>query len=104
LVAGCTGGESGLEGELLFGDKPLAGASVEIYLKAEKDRSTLPFATASTDAQGRYRINLPTGRYFIIGKKKLNEDGRIRMLMAESPANPIEVADRMRAVAPFTLR
>ena len=98
-------GERGLEGQLLAGKEPLAGASVEIYLKAEKDRSTLPFATTSTDDQGRYRISLPAGHYFVIGKKKEQAgDGRTRMLMAECPANPIEVADGLRKVTPFSLR
>lgn len=105
LLVACTGNkESGLEGRILSGDKPLSGASVEIYLKSEKDRSTLPFATTSTDGDGRYRITLPAGRYFIIGKKKEMDDGRTRMLMAECPANPIEVTDTFREVAPFPLR
>jgi len=106
FLSACTGtGERGLEGQILNGDEPLAGAGVEIYLKAEKDRSTLPFAATSTDSAGRFRIDLPAGQYFIIGKKKeMTEDGRTRMLMAECPANPIEVTDRVRTVAPFSLR
>ena len=106
LLTACTGsGETGLQGQILLGDAPLAGASVEIYLKADKDRSTLPFATTSTDAQGRYQISLPAGRYFIISKKKqTTDDGRTRMLMAECPANPLEVTDALRPVAPFPVR
>lgn len=105
LLLACTGdGESGLQGQILSGEGPLAGASVEIYLKAEKDRSTLPFATTSTDENGNYQISLPAGRYFIISKKKINDEGQPRMLMAECPANPIEVAESLRSVAPFPLR
>lgn len=105
LLFSCRGSdESGLRGELQFEDVPLAGASVEIYLKAEKDRSTLPFATTSTDSEGHYRISLPAGSYFIIGKKKIIEGGRTRMLMAECPANPVEVKDSLLSVAPFPLR
>jgi hypothetical protein len=105
LLFACTGSdESGLKGQILSGESPLAGASVEIYLKAEKDRSTLPFATTSTDENGNYQISLPAGRYFIIGKKKLNDDGQTRMLMAECPANPVEVSESLRSVAPFPLR
>lgn len=105
LLAGCTGqGETGLQGRLLNDNEPLADASIEIYLKAEKDRSTLPFATTSTDNQGNYRIALPAGQYFIIGKKKIHADGQTRMLMAECPANPIEVTDAMRTIPPFPLR
>ena len=105
LFMACTGrGESGLQGQILADDSPLANAAVEIYLKAEKDRSTLPFATTSTDAEGKFRINLPEGRYYIIGKKKISEEGRTRMLMAECPANPIEVTGQVHVVTPFALR
>lgn len=105
LLAGCSRQESGLSGNLLLGDRPLAGAQVEIYLKGEKDRSTLPFAVASSDAAGNYQIKLPPGRYFIIGKKR--EDlpgGQVRMLMAECPTNPLEVTAGLTAVPPFNLR
>ena len=105
VLSGCTGDrEVGLQGRILQGDAPLAGATVEIYLKGEKDRSTLPFATTSTDEKGAYSLNLPSGRYFIIGKKKVSEEGLTRMFMAECPANPIDVTDGMREIAAFSLR
>ncbi len=105
-LPGCSPeGEMGLEGTLLFQDKPLPGAQVEVYLKAEKDRSVQPFAVATTDDDGRYRLVLPEGRYFVIGKKRESmDDGRTRMLMAESPANPLSVADEILPVASFNLR
>lgn len=106
LLAACSPSqESGLEGTLHFQERPLAGAQVEVYLKSEKDRSTLPFTTAATDDEGRYRIDLPPGRYFLIGKKKEQRPGGgVRMLMAESPANPLEVGETVRRVPPFSLR
>ncbi|TYO97122.1 hypothetical protein EDC39_11152 [Geothermobacter ehrlichii] len=106
LVAACErSGPTGLSGVLLYGSEPLADASVEIYLKAEKDRSVQPFAVASTDGEGRYRLELPPGRYFIIGKKRQSSiDGRPVMLMAECPANPVQVEKGMLEVAPFALR
>lgn len=106
LLAACTPeGETGVEGTLLFRDRPLAGAQVEVYLKGEKDRSTLPFAVTSTDERGRYRVSVPPGRYFLIGKKKETAPGgQVRMLMAECPANPLEVAAGTKQVAPFSLR
>lgn len=97
--------ETGLAGTLLFHDRPLAGAQLEVYLKQEKDRSTLPFTAVSTDAQGRYRVTVPPGNYFLIGKKKEEgEGGHVRMLMAECPANPLEVTGGIREVPPFSLR
>jgi len=106
LLAGCQrSGPSGLSGELRFDDRPLVGASVEIYLKAEKDRSVQPFAVTTTDAQGRYRLELPAGRYFVIGKqRRTSSDGRPQMLMAECPANPLEVSEGMLEVPAFALR
>jgi hypothetical protein len=106
LLSACTPeNESGLNGQLLFQDQPLSSAQVEIYLKADKDRSVQPFAVSSTDVQGRYQVSLPEGSYFVIGKKRESTDeGRTRMLMAESPANPHQVTDGMSPVASFNLR
>ncbi|PNU20541.1 hypothetical protein C2E25_06600 [Geothermobacter hydrogeniphilus] len=106
LLTGCQrSGPSGLSGELQFDDKPLAGASVEIYLKADKDRSVQPFAVTTTDGDGRYRLELPPGRYFVIGKQRRTAaDGRPQMLMAECPANPLEVTTGMLEVPTFSLR
>jgi hypothetical protein len=105
LLPACSpDGESGLSGQLLVQDQPLASAQVEIYLKADKDRTVQPFAVAVTDGNGRYQVSLPQGAYFVIGKKRETaEDGRTRMLMAESPTNPHRVADEMTQVATFNL-
>ena len=106
LLSACTpDGERGLSGQLLVQDQPLASAQVEIYLKADKDRSVQPFVVTVTDAEGRYRVSLPEGHYFVIGKKRQSTaDGRTRMLMAESPANPHQVQKGMTQVANFNLR
>ena len=106
VLSACTpDNESGLSGQLLFQDQPLASAQVEIYLKADKDRSVQPFVVATTDVEGRYSLSLPEGHYFVIGKKREStDDGRIRMLMAESPANPHQVFEVMTQVPSFNLR
>ncbi len=105
LLSACTPeGESGLSGQLLFQDQPLESAQVEIYLKADKDRSVQPFAVGYTDAEGRFLVLLPEGSYFVIGKKREStDDGRTRMLMAESPANPHQVVDEISSMASFNL-
>jgi len=105
LLGGCGSEEQGtLRGQLLFQDRPLAQAQVEVYLRAEKDRSVQPFAVGSTDADGRFAVSLPPGQYFLIGKQR-GEDasGRMRMLMAESPGNPHRVEAGGSRVAPFNL-
>lgn len=106
FLFGCTQESgSGLSGRLLFQDKPLETAQVEIYLKADKDRSIQPFAVATSDAGGNYRIELPPGRYFVIGKQRgEGADGRPRMLMADAPGNPYTVERGLTAVPPFNLR
>ena len=99
------GKESGLFGTVLYQDQPLSGAQIEIYLKAEQDRATLPFATTSSDAAGRFRIALPSGRYYLIAKKKMEgSGGPTRMLMAASPLNPLDLQGGNKDVTPFNLR
>lgn len=96
---------SGLAGSVLFQDQPLGNAAIEIYLKADQDRSTLPFATTSADSSGHFRITLPTGRYYLVAKKKVEGNGGpIRMLMAASPLNPIELQSGIKEIPPFNLR
>ena len=107
LLAACTAETgTGLGGKLTFENRPIAAATVEIYLKSEKDRSTLPFMTTTTDTKGSYQVNLPAGRYYVIAKlRQTLDDGRIRMLMAECPANPLEVAGgEQRTIPTFSLR
>lgn len=105
-LVGCTPkGETGFEGQLLFSERPLAGAQVEVYLRGEQDRSTQPFAAVTTDREGRYRLNLPPGNYFLIGKKKEDgADGRVRMLMGECPTNPLKLSAGITKVAPFSIK
>lgn len=105
LMACRKGEESGLTGTVLFQDHPLSSVQIEIYLKAEQDRSTLPFATTSSDSAGRYQISLPAGRYYLIAKKKSEGGGGLtRMLMAPSPLNPIDLQEGIKEVPPFNLR
>jgi hypothetical protein len=106
LMSGCpSDGSAGLQGTLMFQNRPLAEALLEIYLKADKDRSIQPFATTVTDGQGHYQVILPPGQYFLIGKKREStQDGRSRMLMAESPGNPHEVGQGIAEVSAFNLR
>ena len=105
-LSGCgEQGGSGLSGRLLFQDRPLVKAQVEIYLKADKDRSIQPFAVATTDDAGNFQVELPPGRYFVIGKQRgEGSDGHPRMLMADAPGNPYAVAAGLTAVPPFNLR
>jgi len=105
LLGGCTPGEErGIRGTILFDGQPLGGVAVEVYLKQEKDRATAPFSVATTAPDGSFSVSLPDGRYFLIAKKKFQDGDRTRMLMAESPANPVEVAGGSVTLPPFGLK
>jgi hypothetical protein len=106
LSGGCSEGQSGgVRGQLLFQNRPLAGAAVEIYLRADKDRSVQPFAVGATDSAGRFELQLPPGSYYVIGKQRgSSEGGQARMLMAESPDNPHRVERSYTELTPFNLR
>jgi hypothetical protein len=104
-LPGCTpSGESGVEGRLLIEDQPAAGATLEVYLRDEQDRSTAPFAVATTDDGGDYRLDLPPGRYFLIGRKRTHEgSGSTRIFMASCPGNPVKVRESRLQVPAFSL-
>lgn len=104
LLAACTSREQGVEGQLLFQGQPLAAAQLEVYLKSGQERSSSPFAQVSTDAAGRYRVALPQGSYFLVGKMKQQGGGVNRMLMAEALSNPYPVDGKMVSVPPFELQ
>jgi uncharacterized GH25 family protein len=104
ILAACNPAEQGIEGQLLFQGQPLAGAQLEVYLKSGGERSSTPFTVVRSDADGNYRLALPAGDYYLVGKLKQQSGGLNRMLMAEAPANPYSVAGGLRRVAPFELQ
>ena len=70
LLAACSPSDKGIEGQLLFEGKPLAGAQLEVYLKSGEERSSTPFTVTSSNNDGHYRVDLPDGDYYLIGKLK----------------------------------
>jgi len=103
LLAGCTQEGAGIEGAIIFNEKPLGQARVEFYLKSGEERSSAPFSVATTDLQGRFHAELPAGDYYLVGKKKEQGGGVNRMLMAEYPQNPVVVSSGMVEVEPLIL-
>ncbi len=103
FLTGCTQGETGIEGEVRFNDKPLGQARVEFYLKSGEERSSSPFSVATTDTQGRFHAELPAGDYYLVGKKKEQGGGVNRMLMVEYPQNPVVVDSGLVKVEPLAL-
>ena len=106
LLAGCKGSgkEPKIVGTVNYNGVPMGEVGIEIYLKQEKDKSVPPFATSETNANGDFEITLPSGRYFVIGKKRFIEGGITKMLMGEYPKNPVDVkSDDVVKLAPFSL-
>lgn len=103
LLLGCSS-EQGIEGQLLFQNKPLPGAQLEVYLRSGNERTSTPFSVATSDAEGRYRLSLPAGEYYLVGKLKQQSGGQNRMLMADAPANPYRVSGAILTIPPFSLR
>lgn len=92
-----------LEGRVVQGDAPLAGMRVEAY--AGLDFSGAPLAiSAPTAADGRYRLELPPGRYALVARDPQ------RRLFALCGRNPVAVTDKdtawagLQAVPQGTLR
>jgi hypothetical protein len=104
LLAACSPSDKGIEGQLLFEGKPLAGAQLEVYLKSGEERSSTPFTVTSSNNDGHYRVDLPDGDYYLVGKLKQQTGGLNRMLMAEAPANPYSVNGQLRSIAAFELQ
>lgn len=103
LLGGCSS-EQGVEGRLLFQGEAVAGAQLEVYLQSGNQRSSTPFSVAASDGQGRYRLQLPAGSYYLVAKQKQQGGGQNRMLMAEAPANPYQVKGAMLAIPAFSLQ
>ncbi|NCP02465.1 MAG: DUF4198 domain-containing protein [Deltaproteobacteria bacterium] len=104
LLAGCTEGSAGIEGQLSFNQHPLAEARIEFYLKNGTERSATPFSVATSDAQGNFQALLPRGNYYLVARKKEQGGGLNRMLMAEYAANPVKVDRAFIRIQPLALK
>jgi hypothetical protein len=74
-VPGCSSGErfefGEVEGQVTLGKKPLAGVMVTFYPDNEGPKQ-LPYATGTTDADGRYKLATPSGvRGALVGKNRV---------------------------------
>lgn len=104
LLQACHNGDGGIEGRVLFQEKPLGQARVEFYLKNGTERSSAPFSVATTDAKGGFHAALPPGNYYLVGKKKEQGGGVNRMLMEEYPRNPVVVSSGYTSIEALTLK
>lgn len=61
---------SGIAGRVLFEDKPLARAHVQVYRDAGTNFRGLGLASAPTGEDGSFRIKLPPGSYYVVARKR----------------------------------
>ncbi len=87
----CGKDEFTVRGRLLYKDKPLADAEVSVYLKYEKDKDKPPVRVVATNDRGEFEVRLKKGRYFLTGKKRLEELGEINMLTGNYSDKALEV-------------
>jgi len=99
------GDASGISGRVLFGDKPLGRAYVYVYRDVSSNFHGMGLAAMPTDDEGRFRVKLPPGRYYVLARKRQGggmygppgKDDYIGYL----PGNPVEV--RAGALSRFDL-
>jgi hypothetical protein len=90
VAAACGSRPGSIEGRAISRGTAVAGATVEIYLSAERGRESTPFATTATGENGSFRIDLPGGRYWVWVKDLASTEGPRRL--AEYVGNPVQVA------------
>lgn len=87
----CGKDEFTIKGRILYKDKPVEDAEVAVYLKIEKDKETPPLKVVATDKNGYFEVKLKKGKYFLTGKKRLEEQGEVNMLVGNYSETPIDL-------------
>lgn len=96
---------AGIAGQVLFEDKPLGRAYVHVYRDLATNFRGMGLAAVPTGEDGRFRIKLPPGSYYVLARKRLGggmygppgKDDYIGYL----PGNPVTV--RPGAFTPLRL-
>jgi len=78
-----------VKGKVMFNQKPLYDAEIQVFLKEEKEKETPPIKVVASDEKGEFSLTLPKGKYFLVAKKKYEEQGEVDMLFGNYPFNPV---------------
>lgn len=89
-ASGCGARPGNIEGRAVSRGTAVAGATVEVYLSGGRGRESVPFSTASTGADGSFRLELPAGSYWVWVKDLASTQGPRRL--AEYAGNPVNLA------------
>src|SRR5260370_42101954 len=97
-VAGCSGGtsEATVAGLVLLDNEPLPGASVQFWPTKEDLTLGVAYSDGTTDNQGRFRLKsrdgptLKPGRYIVLVKRLVNNDGTLPSDQESQKADPLK--------------
>lgn len=89
-ASGCGPRSGSVEGRAVSGGRGFPGATVEIFLTGERRSKDAPFASATTGADGAFRMELPPGSYWVWVKDLAATAGPRRI--AEYAGNPVRLA------------
>jgi hypothetical protein len=94
-LAPVRGEVSGVSGRILFEDKPLGRAYVYVYRDVSSNFRGMGLATMPTDEEGRFRLRLPAGKYYVLARKRqaggmYGPPGKDDYI-GYYPGNPVEV-------------
>lgn len=70
IQAPIAGEGAGIAGQVLFEDKPLGRAYVHVYSDAGTNFRGMGLASVPTGEDGRFRIKLPPGSYYVLARKR----------------------------------
>jgi hypothetical protein len=68
--APAAGEGAGVAGQVLFEDKPLGRAYVQVYRDVASNFRGMGLAAVPTGEDGRFRIKLPPGDYYVLARKR----------------------------------
>jgi hypothetical protein len=100
--------ETGFLGRVTFNGEPVEGAIVTVYPDAgNRFRGMGLGMTAPTDATGLFEAPLPPGRYFLVARKRHNEELQGPLQAGDFfgfyPGNPFEVREGQVIDASFSM-
>lgn len=89
------GEATGISGRIHFEDKPLGRAYLLVYRDTGTNFRGMGMATMPSDEEGRFRLKLPPGRYYVLARKRqgggmYGPPGRDDHI-GYYPGNPVEV-------------
>lgn len=91
VLGACARPAGTIDGSVSAGGKPVPDAEVQLFVRAGAERSGTPFAAGRAGRDGRFRLEVPPGAYYVVARKTVVEGGRDRTYKGESARNPVTV-------------